>query len=516
MVVPACENMSARALPGSIKRAARVACCVLVAIGLFSSTLPTRLLAQPATGTGSPKTAGSPNVVVFIADDMAWDDWGGAGNKVVRTPTLDRLAIEGMQFTNAYLTCSSCSPSRCSILTGLYPHSTGAGELHLPLDASRKLVTSYLRDAGYWTAAVGKWHLGEAVADQVDYRKGSAPQAMAQAWCAAIEACPDNKPLFLWAAHSDPHRGYQPGAVDPPHDPAKVVVSELFPDTPLVREDFALYYDEVSRFDQHVGEAVEALDAAGRLANTLVVVMSDNGRPFPHCKTRVTVPGVRTPFIVHWPQGILQPTKSDALISSVDLAPTILEVAGVALPSHMQGSSFLPALQQARASDQKLDHRQFAFAEHNWHDYRAFERAAISADYCYVRNWLPAIAGTPPADAVRSPTFIEMQRLEKLGQLTDTQREPFVAPRAAEFLFHIREDPNCTINLVESSGDLSSEAIAALESHRAALAEWMAETQDVFPGEQHLTPDGFDRTTGERIIQGVHPSLVKPKQAQKP
>lgn len=149
-----------------------------------------------------------PNFVIFVADDMAWDDCGAYGNAAIRTPNIDRLAAEGMRFDRAYLTCSSCSPSRCSILTGRYPHSTGAGELHLPLPKTQTMLTKPLMDAGYWTAAVGKWHLGQAVEEQVQYRQGSRPGAMGNAWVKALKERPAGQPFFLWAAHSD--RSSQP------------------------------------------------------------------------------------------------------------------------------------------------------------------------------------------------------------------------------------------------------------------------------------------------------------------
>lgn len=448
-------------------------------------------------------SAARPNFVVFIADDMAWDDCGAYGNPSVRTPNIDRLASGGIRFTRAYLTCSSCSPSRCSILTGLYPHNTEAGELHLPLPSEKTLLTTPLRQAGYWTAAVGKWHLGEAVADQVDYRQGSRPEAMGQAWVTALRDRPKDKPFFLWAAHSDPHRAYKPGAVHPPHAPESVKVPAFLPDTPIVRQDLALYYDEVSRFDQHVGEALQVLKEQDALDNTFVVVMSDNGRPFPHCKTRVTVPGVRTPFVINWPAEILNGSVAESVVSSVDLAPTILELAGLKPLDSMQGTSFAKQA-LGEASKQRL----YAFSEHNWHDYRAFERSVNSANYCYVRNWLPMTPGTPPADAVTSITYAEMKRLRDAGELSDIQRECFDAPRAEEFLFDVVADPNCTTNLVAAAR--SDQALAdELAALRAALTGWMEATGDKFPGEEQITPDGFDRESGRKMIPSAHPSFPK-------
>ena len=440
-----------------------------------------------------------PNFIIFVADDMAWEDCGAYGHPSIRTPNIDALANAGMKFQRAYLTCSSCSPSRCSILTGRYPHATGAGELHLPLPGDQTMLTKPLKEAGYWTAAVGKWHLGDAVTDQVDYRKGSNAGAMGEAWVTSLKTRPRDKPFFVWAAHSDPHRGYRPGAVDPPHSPDHVVVPPYLPDTPKVRSDLALYYDEVSRFDQHIGMVLKELEAQAVAANTVVIVISDNGRPFPYCKTHVHVPGVRTPLIVRWPDRIRGGTVARQVISTVDIAPTVLKLAGLGPLPSFQGQSFAPVL-----FGSKLSIRRFAFAEHNWHDYRAFERAVHGERYCYVRNWLPNTPGTPPADAVRSPTYREMQRLRDQGKLTPAQSLSFKRPRAEEFLFDIQSDPDCVHNLAVHPS--LSETLIEM---RKVLTSWQAETHDEFPGEDQTTPDGFHRVTGERMINAAHPSFVQ-------
>jgi len=442
-----------------------------------------------------------PNFVIFVADDMAWNDCGAYGHPHIRTPNIDKLADEGVRFNRAYLTCSSCSPSRCSMLTGRYPHSTDAGELHLPLPAEQVMVTKALGDQGYWTAVVGKWHLGEKVADQVDYRRGSPPAKMGDAWVQSLRDRPKDAPFFLWAAHSDPHRGYKKGAVDPPHTVDDVVVPPFFPDTPEVRDDIALYYDEISRFDEHIGMVLKELEAQGLTENTLVLVISDNGRPFPHCKTNVNVPGVRTPFVLRWPAKVKAGAVTNQLVSTVDIAPTLLELAGAKPLATMQGESFKSAL-----TDQKTRIREFAFAEHNWHDYKAFERAVHTEKYCYVRNWLTEIPSTPPADAVNSPTYKAMKRLQSEGKLTPAQAACFQAPRAAEFLYDVEADPHCLRNLADDPSH--AETLVRL---RGALTTWQKQTGDEFPGADKVTPDGFDRATGKRVISAAHPSLQKPK-----
>lgn len=439
-----------------------------------------------------------PNFIIFVADDMAWEDCGAYGHPTVRTPNIDQLAADGMRFDRAYLTTSSCSPSRCSMLTGRYPHSTGAGELHLPLPKDQTMFTVPLREAGYWTASVGKWHLGEAVANQVDYRKGARPAAMGGAWVQALKDRPKDKPFFLWAAHSDPHRGYQPGAIATPHKPEEVVVPPFFPDTPEVRRDIALYYDEVSRFDQHIGETLAELEAQGQTENTFVLVISDNGRPFPHCKTNVHVPGVRTPFVLRWPAKVKPGTTTKQVVSTIDIAPTLLSLAGLKPLPSFQGISFAALLR-----GEESPFRIYAFAEHNWHDYKAFERAVHSQRYCYVRNWLTEIPGTPPADAVRSPTWEEINRLQQEGKLTEAQSLSFKTPRAAEFLFDVVKDPDCIHNLATEPDHKD-----AVEGFRKILNDWQHETSDSFPGAEKVTPDGFDRVTGKRLINAAHPSFA--------
>lgn len=439
-----------------------------------------------------------PNVVVFIADDMGYDDLGCYGHPHIRTPNIDGLASGGLRFDRAYLTCSSCSPSRCSILTSRYPHSTGAGELHLPLGADQVLVSTPLRDAGYWTIASGKWHLGNAVKPQFDLiTEGGGPSG-SKHWVKSIADRPLDKPFFAWLAAFDPHRSYQSGTLDPPHGRGDVVVPEIFPDTPEVRDDLAMYYDEIGRFDQNVGRVVDELRRQNVLDNTLIFVISDNGRPWPHCKTRVNVDGVRTPLVVHWPAGIVARGSTNSLVSSIDLAATVLDLAGIDPATTFQGVSFAPVLQ-----DPETRVRKFAFAEHNWHDYRARERAVHTEDHAYVINAAAQLSVTPPADAVRSPTYLKMIELQQAGKLSPAAADVFRVPREPETFHDVVADPHCLNNLIVDPAVQDE-----LDAVRAALRRFQADTADDYNGDlESLTPDGFDRQTGERLpsMKGSHP-----------
>ncbi len=439
--------------------------------------------------------AQQPNFVVIIADDLAWNDVGAYGHPTIRTPNIDRLAAEGMQFDLAFLTTSSCSPSRSSILTGRYPHNTGAGELHLPLPADQVLFPGLLRQAGYYTAAAGKWHLGESVIAQLDTVYARTGPSGAERWIDALRERPPDQPFFFWLAAVDPHRGYEADILDQPHRAEEVVLPPFIPDTPEVRADFALYYDEVARLDRYVGDVMAELKRQGVDQNTVVLFLSDNGRPFPRCKTTLYDCGVKTPFIVRWPEHVKAGSHSRSLVSSIDLAPTLLDLAGRPPSPAFQGVSFAPVL-----SEPTLSVRDYVYAEHNWHDYQARERSVRSSRYLYIRNDLPELPGTPPADAVNSPTFAAMRALMQSGGLLPHQMGCFTVPRPRDELYDTVMDPHQLRNLAEEPA-----YAGVLQAFREIQQQWAEDTADTMPSV--LTPDGFDRVTGAKIISTLHPNL---------
>ncbi len=457
-----------------------------------------------------------PNVILIIADDMAWDDCGAHGNRNVRTPHIDALAREGMRFDRAFVTASSCSPSRASIITGRYPHATGAEELHWPLPADQVTFVEKLKASGYWTAAAGKWHLGDAVKDRFDVVREADPsgfqlgagkdakltaqgpgaaQSGCDQWVPVLRERPRERPFFLWLAALDPHRDYQPGAIAEPHRPAEVVVPPYLPDVPEVRKDLALYYDEIGRLDHYVGEVLAELDRQAVVGDTVVVFLSDNGRPFPRCKTTLYDSGIKTPLLVRWPGRVRPGSRCGSLVSTVDIAPTVLKLAGIEPGPSLQGKDLSPIF-----ADPMTEVRDFVFAERNWHDYAAHGRAVRSEWFKYIRNDDHSSPLTPPADAVRSPTFQAMRRLRDDGKLTPAQQACFVSPRPAEELYDVDADPHELVNL---AGDPTYAVVLA--GMRKALADWGRETEDAPPGT--LTPDEFDRETG-----GPLPGRKRPRQ----
>jgi len=463
----------------------------------FLACLGTACLTAPASQPARP------NFIFIIADDMAWDDCGAFGNPKIRTPNIDRLAHEGMRFERAFVTASSCSPSRSSLITGRYPHSTDAEQLHWPLPAGQVTFVEKLKAAGYWTAAVGKWHLGDAVRNRFDLvrEQGQAGYMLqpgklemlgaddsgAAAWIPTFRGRPRDKPFFLWLAAVDPHRDYREGILTQPHRPEDAVVPPYLPDTPEVRKDLALYYDEITRLDGNVGRVLEELDRQGQRDNTLILFLSDNGRPFPRAKTTVYDSGIKTPLIIRWPKGIKAGGIAGGLVSTVDIAPTILELAGVTIAPSIQGRSFVPLLRDPQARI-----RDAIFAEKNWHDYEDRARAVRTERYKYIRNDYPDLPLTPPADAGRSISAAIMRRLRDEGKLTPEQAAIYRTPRPAEELYDIQEDPHEFRNLAADP-----RCAPILDSLRKKLAEWERETDDRRP--KIRTPDEFDRETGRPL-----------------
>jgi N-sulfoglucosamine sulfohydrolase len=461
-----------------------------------------------------------PNVILIIADDMAWDDCGAFGNPRVKTPNIDKLARGGMRFDRAFVTASSCSPSRSSLITGRYPHSTDAEELHWPLPPEQITFVEKLKASGYWTAAAGKWHLGNAVKGRFDLVREANPagfqlgtgkdarsrmtaqgsgaaQSGCDQWVPVMRERPVEKPFFLWLAALDPHRDYEEGIIAQPHQPKDVVVPPYLPDVPQVRKDLALYYDEISRLDQHVGEVRAELDRQGVAENTLILFLSDNGRPFPRCKTTLYDSGIKTPLIASWPGHIRPETRCTSLVSTIDIAPTILKLAGIETGPSFQGKDISPLFNDPTAMV-----RQTIFAERNWHDYASHGRAARSERFKYIRNDDVGMPLTPPADAVRSPSFVAMRRLRDEEKLTTMQRSCFLRPRPVEELYDVDADPHELVNLVEDP-----RYAQVLIGLRRELLEWARETGDVLPDK--LSPDEFDRETGDPLPNRVRPKPLK-------
>lgn len=446
-----------------------------------------------------------PNVIIFIADDVSWNDYGCYGNDAARTPNIDALAADGIRFDNAYLTASSCSPSRSSIITGRYPHNNGkAAELHKPISGHLPWFPEVLKQNGYYTALSGKHHMtmvaetGKSkqrpnVFDHVDGGKTKQNSGGHANWVSVTEQRPKDQPFFFWFAAYDAHRGWDSDRqwdedrYGPMHTPEKVVVPPFLVDNQETRSDLASYYNEVTRYDYYIGQVVQTLKQQNALKNTLIFVMADNGRPFPRAKTRLHDSGMKTALVAHWPNGIQSTGTSNGLVSVIDLAPTILSVAGCTVPKTCQGTNLQPVL-----NDPSKMVRTHAFSEHNWHDYEACGRSVRYGDYMLLKNFRPQLPLQGPADSVRSVSHRSLLAEKDNGKLTAAQADVFLAPRPKLELYNMAKDPHQLDNLANSP-----EAADVEQQLSAVLDRWMTETCDSVPDK--ISPDTFHRITGKPL-----------------
>lgn len=411
-----------------------------------------------------------PNFLIFIADDQGMGDAGVYGHPTLKTPNIDRLAHEGLRFDRAFLTISSCSPSRSSILTGRYPHATGAEDLHQPLPADQQTFARYLNAGGYYNVAVGKWHLGDAEKAHWDAVVDSPGVDTAKRAIEQLRDRPRDKPFFFWVASKDPHRPFDTDGLPVTYSPEDVVVPPYLPDHPLIREDLALYYGEVSRFDHHVGEIRVELEEQGVLDETVIVYVSDNGMPFPRAKTTLYDSGIRTPFLVRYPPAIPAGRSQQHLFSVVDLVPTLLDMAGIDALAP-QGTSRLAMWKdplQAGPSE--------VYAEANWHDFEKFTRAVRSERFLLIRNYYWQFPLWNSVDSVNSITWRGFLAMLRADKLTPAQAFLLQEPRPYEEFYDLQVDPHSLRNIAalkRYEGELNR--------HRALLDNWRVQTSDEMP-----------------------------------
>lgn len=480
----------------------------------FAFLLPL-FLSVAAFAAFAADAASRPNIVFIIGDDVGRDDLGCYGNPGIRTPNLDRLAARSLVFDNAYLTASSCSPSRCSIITGRYPHNLEtAAELHGVLAESVLMFPELLRQAGYHTAHAGKTHFGsntrvlEGAAARAFVIGGNTPadadgdgNGGEGRWIERLRTRPTDRPFFMWLASFDSHRSWNADSFSGLNRPDDVRVPPYLADTPETRADLAQYYDEITRLDHYVGEILRELERQHALDNTVIVFTSDNGRPFPHSKTRLFDDGIKTPLLISWP-GHVAPGRTAALVSSIDLAPTILALADVPAARSMQGVSLRPLL-----ADPAATVRDYVFAEHNWHDYPAHVRLVRTGDHVYLRNAWPDLALPGASDTFSSPSASALRALRERGGLTPLQADIFLAPRPAEEFYDLSVDPGQTRNLAGSP-----EVAPTLERMRRLMDAWQLETGDSVPPATERTPANSDYATGrlltKRVNRGIPPGAA--------
>ena len=353
-----------------------------------------------------------PNIVFAIADDWGWPHATIYGNDdVCQTPAFDQIASNGLLCNHAYISSPSCTPSRNAILTGQYHWRLGSGaNLWSTLDTKHKTYPHLLEDAGYH---VGSWRKswGPGNLDNWDRHPAGTPYKSPAAF---LDAWDRSRPFCFWLGASDPHRPYKAGSgTASGMDLSKIKLFEHYPDNDTVRSDVADYYFEVQRFDGDVGSFLSKLDELGALENTIVVMTGDHGMPFPRCKGNLYDSGARVPLAIQWPKGIKRPgRKIDDFVSTTDIAPTFLDLAGIEMPAEMTGRSLLQILEsdQEGRVDPLRDHVLTGKERHVMAQERPDTggtpmRAIRNHDFLLIRNYRPDRwpAGTPNYDQAIIP-----------------------------------------------------------------------------------------------------------------
>lgn len=450
-------------------RANLAALCVLAVFGQLLAGCARST--EPAAGPAIESAAESapPNFVILIADDLGWQDLGAYGSQFAYTPNIDKLAEEGLRFTHFFLTTSSCSPSRASILTGKYPQTNGLVRLHQALPEDQPLVTNPLRERGYYTASIGKWHIGGKAKKHFDMVLEDHNGSGSGQWQRTLRERPKDRPFFFWLASVDPHRPHNTGAAFAgDYRDRPLALPANFAQGEGVRRELERYFQEVSQFDSDVGAVMQELEDQGVLSNTVVIVMSDNGRPFHLAKTLLTDDGIRSPFILYWPEGVARPGDFHGLVSAIDLAPTVLSLAGVAQPAGMQGRSFHHVLQDP--GGQFRDH---VFAVRNWHARNAHERAVRTGSHLYKENQYPRHGDCVDSVYRTSPSFQALAAAHARGETAATVAECFEERRPDVELFEIAKDGSRSINLADQP-----EYLPIRNRLADLLSSWREETGD--------------------------------------
>ncbi len=412
--------------------------------------------AIPATVRAAPSRRR--NVLLLISDDQGLDL--GCYGVPISTPRLDGFAKESTRFTQAYTAVSSCSSSRAVINTGLYTHQNGMyglahDEHHQSVLDGIDTLPQMLKRAGYATAIVGKKHLKPDSAFSYDLeiipKSGIRDvKALADTAASFIRSSSD-KPFFVTVGYGDPHRGpggvgygnerQWPNVTDARYDPSRVPLPAHLPDLPEVRQDLADYYQSISRLDSGVGMLLDALAQSGHADDTLVIFLSDNGRPFPGAKTNLYDPGLHLPLIVRAPGA--KAAVCDAMVSWVDIAPTILDFAGAKPPSYpLPGRSLLSIVGTAGAAGWDD-----VVASHEFHEiYQYYPmRALRTRTHSYIQNLAHPLDYPVASDVAGSASWqaIVAKPDVRLGGRTQAA----FRKRPAEELYDLTSDPNELVNL---------------------------------------------------------------------
>lgn len=489
------------------------------------------MTAGTITGLISPQISLSrknrPNVLFIITDDQSWKYTGCYGSQALRTPSIDKLANEGTKFNNAYCAAPSCSPSRAGILSGqdIYRLEEG-GVLTGFIRKKFVLFPLLLEKAGYFIGSTGKPY-GPRTPDvpgsyhsptgkrytshKLNTFEGISTQDYAANFNQFLNEVPDGQPFFFWIGISEPHLPHSKGmGLKKGIDLKKIKIPSFYPDVPEVRSAMSDYLAEIEWADKMVGKIVSLLEDHNVMENTLIIYTSDNGMPFPRAKATLYDYGVRMPLIIKWVDKIKEERAVDDPVNLVDLAPTILELAGCEIPSQMTAKSMTNLLFSKKSG--KIDpDRKFvvtAFEKHTLcrKELLGYPRRALhTEEWTYIRNYEPDRwpAGDPN---VFIPTWGFYGDIDPSGiksYFVDHKNDPKVKALfdlcfgkvPAEELYNKKEDPDMVNNLSSKP-----QYQKKLEELRQALKKYLKLTKDPrIRGESPWDDYNLDRPAGKVV-----------------
>lgn len=426
-----------------------------------------------ATGSAPDGTDGKrPNILLLLSDDHSYPYLSCYGDRNVRTPNIDRLAKEGFASHRFFTACPQCVPSRAALMTGKSPVAARMTRFSSPLPAEQITLPEILREqGGYYTGICGRsYHLdgsvgrGNDVADtilrennlrtfemRVQFLQGCRDEAVPGVVEEFLDGRPEDQPFFLWANFSDPHHVWDaPQSWRP--DPKELSLPAHWPDIPEMRKQFADYCAEVNRLDDTVGKVLAVMERRELLDNTIVVFLGDNGAALPHGKGSLYDPGSNVPCIIHGP-GIIKSTESRNLLSGEDVAPTLLEAAGLSIPKAMSGVSFWSLVTGA-----DYQPRPYVYIERGPHGSAPVSvnmsssgydlgRAVRSDRFKFIYNctpWLPY----SPVDSASGPAWTAMKKQNEEGILAEQWKAAyFTVPRPVYELYDLESDSSELHNL---------------------------------------------------------------------
>ncbi|MDB4512253.1 sulfatase [Arenicella sp.] len=409
---------------------------------------------------------------------MTFTDLGCYGNPDVKTPSIDKLATEGMRFTKFYNPTPTCSPLRQSLYTGIYPIRNGAHPNHSQVYEGVKSLPHILSPLGYRVAIVGKRHEAPAEAFPFEMLGGShgdsgkTPDGADLPLAKAREFIERdlNQPWCLVVSSNQPHTPWNRGDASA-YPPETLTLPPYLVDTPATRAGLSKYYAEITYMDHQVGEVMRILRETGEKSETAFLWLSEQGSNFPFCKWTCYDTGIHAAAVMRWPGKIKANSESSALINYVDVVPTFVDLAGgKPADQDFDGKSFAAVLR-----GEKKTHNDFVFATHTtrgiYSGSEAYATRAITDGHSlFIRNL--------HADSLFQNTVTERDSIFKSWKSLDSdfarERVSSYQKRPTSELFDLKSDPWCQTNLAGDAGSISKQKAMQQE-----LESWMKQQGDL-------------------------------------